>query len=177
MTNSHRLAKVRELFLNWMLNAQGSLSTADSDQPLIRSESVLIRDEFYCGRRFHSDLYDAIWFIEEDVLKIYRGDGTLAKALRSADIDAFDEKMVVAAAAETLAESTVGEPTQQDDPQEVGLHVGSESGTQASDGEHAPSILKLHDPATLSDANQDQVVSEDQAVGGNQNDGETRRAA
>ena len=67
MTNSQRLAKVRTRFLNWMLDVHHDQSTADSNRPLIRRESMLIRDEFFCGRRFHSDQYDAIWFIEEDV--------------------------------------------------------------------------------------------------------------
>jgi hypothetical protein len=40
------------------------------------AESVLIRDDCYCGRRFRADGFQAVWFIEEDEVKVYdrRGD-------------------------------------------------------------------------------------------------------
>ena len=163
MTNSQRLTQVRKLFLNWMVDSQGSESKEASDQPEIRRESVLIRDEFYCGRRFHADLYDAIWFIEEDVLKIYRSDGSLVKALRRAEIDAFEEQRVVAVTGETVAESSPCE-AEQSDPE------------PHDEPQSTPSILKFHDPLTLGDANQSQDA-EDRGGGGNQDDGENRRAA
>ena len=87
MTNSQRLATVRERFLTWLLDAEDVQTAADPAQASIRRESILIRDEFYCGRRFHTDHYDAVWFIEEDELKIFRADGTMAAALTGAEID------------------------------------------------------------------------------------------
>lgn len=38
-------------------------------------ESVLIRDGFYCGRRFTSDAVRAVWFAEDNVVKFYGKDG------------------------------------------------------------------------------------------------------
>lgn len=42
-------------------------------------ESILIRDGAYCGRRFDGPLGHAIWFVEEDQLKFYRLDGSVAR--------------------------------------------------------------------------------------------------
>jgi hypothetical protein len=44
-------------------------------------ETILIRDGGYCGRRFETDEACAIWFLEEDQLKVYHSDGTLACVL------------------------------------------------------------------------------------------------
>ena len=93
MTNSQRLTTVRERFVQWLLDADDVQTAADPDQAAIRRESILIRDEFYCGRRFHTDLYDAVWFIEEDELKIFRADGSLACVLNSAEIDATSSEL------------------------------------------------------------------------------------
>jgi hypothetical protein len=35
------------------------------------AESVLIRNDCYCGRRFRADGFQAVWFIEEDEIKVY----------------------------------------------------------------------------------------------------------
>lgn len=43
----------------------------------IRNESILIRDGFYCGRRFQAAQHHAIWFMEEDQLKIHDTDGSV----------------------------------------------------------------------------------------------------
>lgn len=40
-------------------------------------ETILIRDGHYCGRRFESDGFQAIWFIEEDEVKYFGPDGDL----------------------------------------------------------------------------------------------------
>lgn len=39
------------------------------------SESVLIRDGFYCGRCFTCDAFRAVWFAEENIVKFYGDDG------------------------------------------------------------------------------------------------------
>ena len=40
-------------------------------------ESILIREGFYCGRRFMLDGMQAVWFVEENELKVFNPDGTL----------------------------------------------------------------------------------------------------
>jgi hypothetical protein len=44
-------------------------------------ESILIRDGAYCGRRFDGPQGHAIWFVEEDQLKFYRLDGSVARVM------------------------------------------------------------------------------------------------
>ena len=41
------------------------------------SETVLIRDGYYCGRRFELDGLSAVWFIEENQIKCFSRDGSL----------------------------------------------------------------------------------------------------
>ena len=38
-------------------------------------ETILIRDGFYCGRRFTCDSHRAIWFVEERLIKFFGEDG------------------------------------------------------------------------------------------------------
>lgn len=45
--------------------------------PQDMSESILIRDGYYCGRRFQLDGLQAVWFVEENELKVYNADGSL----------------------------------------------------------------------------------------------------
>ena len=87
MTNFQRLATVRTRFLHWLQNADEYSEEAGNEGSLIHHESMLIRDEFFCGRKFHSEHFTAVWFIEEDVLKIHRADGSLELVLRGSDID------------------------------------------------------------------------------------------
>ena len=51
---------------------------AASDEEM--SESLLIRDGYFCGRRFEMDGLCAVWFVEEDELKVYDRDGALLAA-------------------------------------------------------------------------------------------------
>lgn len=70
MTNSQRIEKVRHTLQRWY--------EAEREPSEIQfEESILIRDGFYCGRRFRFDQYSAIWFIEENQLKIYDQQGAL----------------------------------------------------------------------------------------------------
>jgi len=87
MTNSQRLATVRKRFLDWLEKTVEISANADSEDSLIVRESMLIRDEFFCGRTFHAEHYNAVWFIEEDVLKIHRADGSLELVLQGAELD------------------------------------------------------------------------------------------
>ena len=54
------------------------IGRADSDE--IR-ETILIRDGYYCGRRFETDVGAAIWFVEENQVKVFRADGSMAQVL------------------------------------------------------------------------------------------------
>lgn len=64
-------------------------------EPAITGESILVRDEFYCGRRFRAEQFHAIWFIEEDQLKIFRRSGQWLQTMSAAEIDAACEDPVV----------------------------------------------------------------------------------
>ena len=44
-------------------------------------ESILSRDGAYCGRRFDGPLGHASGFVEEDQLKFYRLDGSVARVI------------------------------------------------------------------------------------------------
>ena len=94
MTNSQRLAIVRACLTNWLSEQQGlGGSPIGSENPILR-ESVLIRNEFYCGRRFHTSEHQAVWFIEEDELKIYRNSGELVCVLSSTEINSHAAAIV-----------------------------------------------------------------------------------
>ena len=45
------------------------------------SEHILLRDDAYCGRRFFADGLQAIWFVEEDQIKIHARDGAVARVM------------------------------------------------------------------------------------------------
>ncbi len=77
MTNSQRLVTVRECFERWIGDGE------------IESESILIRDEFFCGRRFCAAQFSAVWFIEEDTLKIFDDQRQLLVVLRGEEIDTY----------------------------------------------------------------------------------------
>lgn len=70
MTALARLNAVREKLTSW-LTSQGCALTENFQ------ESLLIKDGFYCGRRFRVSGFSAVWFAEEDELKIFDPQGTL----------------------------------------------------------------------------------------------------
>jgi hypothetical protein len=49
------------------------------DKDALIEEAILIRDGFYCGRCFECESLQAIWFVEEDQLKIYNEQGVVQK--------------------------------------------------------------------------------------------------
>ncbi len=55
-------------------------------------ESILICDGFYCGRRLDAGDYTAVWFLEEDELKISDAFGDLKCVLRGSEIAALAEE-------------------------------------------------------------------------------------
>ena len=71
MTNSQRLGQVRDALRQWMAVHAGTVSNEPA------SEAMLIRDGFFCGRRFRFPDYSAVWFLEEAELKIHDAQGAL----------------------------------------------------------------------------------------------------
>jgi hypothetical protein len=49
-------------------------------------ETILIRNGYYCGRRFAVDSAHAVWFCEEDQLKFYGGDGAMVRVLQQVSL-------------------------------------------------------------------------------------------
>lgn len=45
--------------------------------PAIQSEALLCRNGYVVGRQFNFDGARAVWFLDEERIKIYRGDGTV----------------------------------------------------------------------------------------------------
>lgn len=71
MTNAMRLEEVRGFLESWFRKAHPS-------NPWSATESILISDGHYCGRRFAFGPYTAIWFVEENQVKIFDPDGSVA---------------------------------------------------------------------------------------------------
>jgi len=90
MTNSHRLASVRARLRRWI-----SETTDEGVSDKIVRETILIGNEFYVGRKFQTQSHRAVWFIEEDELKIYGADNQLLSVLSSEEIDQIDDDPVV----------------------------------------------------------------------------------
>jgi len=44
-------------------------------------ESLLIRDGNYCGRRFETNCGHALWFFEEDQIKVFGADGGVLRVM------------------------------------------------------------------------------------------------
>ena len=44
-------------------------------------ETVLIRDGYFCGRRFEADGFHAVWFTEEHEIKFYDRAGAMVRAV------------------------------------------------------------------------------------------------
>jgi len=80
MTNSQRLAAVRRCLDRWLENQQ-------SDGDIEISDAVLIRGGFYVGRTFQLGPYRAVWFMEDDEVKIHNVAGAVVAKLDSAAID------------------------------------------------------------------------------------------
>lgn len=70
MTNPHVLQVVRETLADWLIQRH----PGEDFQP---QESILIREGFYCGRRFSFGDYQAVWFVEEGLVKIFTHSGEL----------------------------------------------------------------------------------------------------
>lgn len=78
MTNSQRLSIVRRLLESWWRERQPGAAEE-------MRESILIRDGYYCGRRFLCGSLSAVWFAEEDQIKLFDQDGQLIESLAIED--------------------------------------------------------------------------------------------
>jgi hypothetical protein len=74
MQHAEVLVAVRQLI-------RSTFSELGAVAPVEMRENILIRDEMYCGRRFRSGDYQAIWFIEEDEIKIYAQGGAVLRVM------------------------------------------------------------------------------------------------
>lgn len=93
MTNSQRLAIIRSALTAWLKEHD---STAE---PEFR-ESMLIRDGFFCGRRFAHDSINGVWFLEENELKISNSvTGTLIESVQGDAIDTLAATLATSDAA------------------------------------------------------------------------------
>ena len=54
-----------------------AFARANMPEPHEFSESILIKAGNYCGRRFVGHSGHAIWFVEENQIKLYAADGKL----------------------------------------------------------------------------------------------------
>lgn len=90
MTNSQRLATVRRCLTRWLRQHGGNGDTLPIGVPF--RESILIRDGFYCGRRFHAPGHEAVWFLEEDQLKIASDDGQTLEVFSGDQISRFADE-------------------------------------------------------------------------------------
>lgn len=60
---------------------RGTFVELGADAGLHMSEHILLRNDTYCGRRFFADGLQAIWFVEEDQVKIHAQDGSVARVM------------------------------------------------------------------------------------------------
>lgn len=103
MTNSQRLMTVRRCLIRWRERHLNGDATADGPDAVPFRESILIREGFYCGRRFEAEGWSAVWFLEEDQLKISGASGAVVAAFRGDEID-----RAAAATAESPATISIG---------------------------------------------------------------------
>ena len=127
MTNSQRLAQVRDFFVQWLL-AHGETPA----ERLIRNESILIRDGYYCGRRFQAAGHHAVWFMEEDQLKIHESDSGVvavfsgeelsdASIFAASELEAQKESSPLEISKEPIAKSTEESGERTDDHSVVSI--------------------------------------------------------
>jgi hypothetical protein len=60
---------------------RGAFTELGASKGLQISEHILIRNDLYCGRRFRCGDFEAVWFIEENQIKIRGSDGTVVRVL------------------------------------------------------------------------------------------------
>lgn len=77
-------------------------------------DSIFISDEFYRGRRFRCDQLSAVWFAEEDQLKIHTPDGACVASWNAAEM---------AERVEQVEQVELGEPVESEGPSTLPMMV------------------------------------------------------
>lgn len=83
MTNSQRLSAVRDALRGWLLTHLPENPRAAD--PV--GEAMLIQDGCFCGRRFRFPEHAAVWFLEEDEVKLRDLQGNLMVCLHGSQVD------------------------------------------------------------------------------------------
>ena len=86
MTHAEATDSVRRLIAD--VFQQLRLSDADATR-----ESLLIREGNYCGRRFEADRGHALWFFEEDQVKVFGTDSRVLRVIERACLYSAATKM------------------------------------------------------------------------------------
>ncbi len=79
MDHSQLVQSVRQHVLE-SFRQLGATTEALSD------ESLLIRDGYYCGRRFQFEDFEARWFAEANTIEIFSGDGSVVESVNVAEM-------------------------------------------------------------------------------------------
>jgi hypothetical protein len=74
MDDVQRLGQIRSLICQTFSEFGGSVDR-------MPRETLLIRDGFFCGRRFESDGLQAVWFTEEDEVKFFDRNGAILRVV------------------------------------------------------------------------------------------------
>ncbi|MCC9603122.1 hypothetical protein LOC67_21440 [Stieleria sp. JC731] len=99
MTNSQRLATVRDHLRRWIQSTYADAVNADQEENSvgeagIASESILIREGYYVGRTFiiatGEEELRATWFMEPDELKIRDLEGSIVAVFAGEEIYALE---------------------------------------------------------------------------------------
>jgi hypothetical protein len=75
MAHAHLITSVRQLVATTFTE----LGTCDTEQ---FRETLLVCGGSYCGRRFQAEDGQAVWFFEENQVKFYAADGSLARVVQ-----------------------------------------------------------------------------------------------
>ncbi len=70
MTQLKRTERTRQII-------HDSLQHHGADQGIVARETLLIKAGNYCGHRIKQGDFHAVWFVEEDEVKIYGSEGLL----------------------------------------------------------------------------------------------------
>lgn len=124
MTNSQRLAIVREYFSQW-LRAEADCPDTVVDEQRIECESILIRDGFYCGRKFEASGFHAVWFMEEDQLKIHARGGDVVAVMTGDEIG--DESLLPGMETETIGDEAESDDVRTERQEVVSISTPIES--------------------------------------------------
>jgi hypothetical protein len=74
MDDVQRLGQIRSLICKTFSAFGGSMDR-------MPRETLLIRDGFFCGRRFESDGLQAVWFTEENEVKFFDRNGAILRVV------------------------------------------------------------------------------------------------